>query len=150
MRMSRSSYRTADNSIPKTSRGGFQTRPYNAKSVDRQLDYLSGFTNCPSPGLPTILPSSITVFPRTIVRTGTPFTFLSWYGVQPTLVYVVSLLITSSLFISTITISASEPGNSTPFFGYTLKIFAALYEEIRTKVSRDNLPSLTALRNSRR
>ena len=45
-----------------------------------------GVMNWPSPGFPTIFPSSITVFPRTIVRIGTPLTFRPWYGVQPTLV----------------------------------------------------------------
>ena len=45
-----------------------------------------GFTTCPPPGLPTILPSSITVLPRTMVRIGTPFTFRPSYGVQPTFV----------------------------------------------------------------
>jgi hypothetical protein len=48
--------------------------------------YLSGFTNCPFPGLPMILPSCITVLPRRIVRMGTPLTFLPWYGVHPTFV----------------------------------------------------------------
>ncbi len=45
------------------------------KPTEIQFPQRSGFTSCPSPGLPIILPSSITVLPRTIVRTGTPFTF---------------------------------------------------------------------------
>jgi len=40
--------------------------------------YRSGFTNCPSPSFPVILPSCMTVLPRRIVRIGTPFTLRPW------------------------------------------------------------------------
>ena|SRR5437773_6831612 len=40
----------------------------------QSLFYPTGLTNWPSPGLPTIFPFSITVFPRKIVRIGTPLT----------------------------------------------------------------------------